>query len=128
MKYKVGDKVEIMRDTTSRHGKGHIGTITEIRGHSCRVSPGVEGNWSNLDDLKLASKRGRPKKEKQVKYIAIYDENDVDPVKKFYSRKETTEWIKEAKEDESIDFDSIEVYTVNEKLNIKIKTKVSLTK
>lgn len=57
-------------------------------------------------------KVGRPRKERSIKYVVTYDENDVDPVKHFTDRKEMIAWLKEAKEDESIDWDSIRIFDV----------------
>ena len=132
-KFKVGDRVKIRVDCS--------GCITDevytlMRGY---VSGGnkyklvarggkIEGNGCgcHCQHNWIKFSRGRPRKEKQVKYIAIYEENNVDPVKKFTSRKELIDWIKEAKEDEDIDFDSIEVFEVNKRLEVKVKTRVFL--
>ncbi len=64
--------------------------------------------------------------EKPVKFIVIYEESGDDPHKTFTSRKELMEWIKEAKEDEDIDFDTIQVYPAGKELRVEFKTTFSL--
>ena len=131
MSFKIGDRVK----TNFGTGKIIAGAKDEMPGvehdnnmggHNCR-GKGKDRHcfWVYRKDIKKIS-RGRPKKEKQVKYVAIYDENDVDPIKKFTSRKELIDWIKEAQDDEKIDFDSIEVYPVGPRLEVEIKRSVVL--
>lgn len=133
MSFKVGDKVKIVKiDSISAIDKkdlGKQGVIIEKgvnNDHPYRVEfKNKETNIFNDDEMKKIG-RGRPKKEKLVKYIAIYNETDGDPAKKFFTLKELKTWIKEAKENENIIFDSIEVYPVSERLEVELKTSVSL--
>lgn len=128
MKFKAGDRVKV-KDTSSPW-KGETGVVFDDnygKEFPYEVRFAENGDWQLFGEGDLEKTgRGRPTKEKPVKYIAIYDENDVDPVKKFTSKKELTEWIKEAQDDEDIDFDSIEVFEVNKELEIEVKTRVSL--
>lgn len=136
-KFKVGDKVRVAEHPDDKcevpncammieemaKMAGKVVVIEEVIGKNRYTIKEDKGGllWS---DCMFASRRGRPAKPKPVKFIAVYDENDVDPVKEFASKREVTEWLREASKDESIDFDSIKVYPVGGRL--KVKTNFSL--
>ena len=126
MKFKKGEKVKVIKCVVgnSNH-EGEIGVITR-RGCSskdCHYHVKVKG-YGECCAKQVRGTRGRPKKEKPVKYIAIYDENDADPVKEFTSKKELKVWLLEAQENEDIDFDSIKAYPVGPRLKIEFKKSV----
>lgn len=93
-------------------GKGQVGAKWD--------SDGKVWWMMEKDCVLIKGKRSRPAKSKTVKFIAIYDEEDGDPHKKFTSKKEVLEWYKEAQEDEDIIFDSIEVYPVGKPMKVEV--------
>lgn len=131
MAFKIGDRVKteygtgkIIADPVSDSpGVEHD---ENIKGHSCQgKGKGGYCYWISKGDIKKIS-RGRSRKGKQVKFIAIYDETDRDPYKTFISRKELVDWIKEAQEDKDVVFDSIRVFGVDREIEIEIKKSVTL--
>ena len=109
-KFKVGDRVRVKRDCSGAI-KGEIYTLTM----GSRNGNGMDALWAGgrcncqYNWILVEGKRGRPKKEKPNQFIAIYDENDEDPVKEFKTRKELMAWLKEAYENEDIINSSIKV-------------------
>jgi len=134
-KFKVGDKVKVVGneagDDYNRY-LGKTGVIVEAddgmypymvefdkEGGKYHDSKDVFGE----QELALA-KPGRPSKLKPIQFIAFYDETDGDPAKKFTSKKELNEWLKEAQKDENIIFDSIEVFPVGKPMKIEMSFKL----
>ena len=72
-------------------------------------------------------KVGKPKKTKPAKFVVIYDETDGDPAETFKSRTELNKWLKEAKDDENIVWNSIKVFEVKKEMEVltsfRLKTK-----
>ena len=77
--------------------------------------------WEGEDDIRLISHGHFPR---PVQFIAFYDETDGDPAKKFTSKKELNEWLKEAQKDGNIIFDSIEVFPVGKPMKIEMSFKL----
>lgn len=130
-KFKVGDRIRNIET-------GRIDVVKLLPGMEeydrCRYIGSESGMvtdgslWTHQEDWELISKRGRPTKEKEVMFIATYDVNDVDPHKTFTSRKELTDWLREAKEDTSIRFSSIKVYEVKKELEVITSFKLKYVK
>jgi hypothetical protein len=115
MKFKEGDLVRIKRYCSGceagrvyplhfadRYGELHDNLWAwdgTVEGCGCDC----ENNWE------LMKHGGNLAKPKPVLYAVFYEENGVDPLKEFYSRKELNDWLKEASEDRGIRWDSIRV-------------------
>jgi len=121
MKYKEGDKVKVIENNSGLgvYDKyiGQVGKVTGVIKHitypyDVLFGDGKESDWKE-EELSVVT-RGRPSKPKPVKFIAIYDEEDGDPTKKFVSKTALNKWLKEAREDDDIVFESIEVYEVKD--------------
>jgi len=125
-KFKVGDRVKIIKNinggTKDNKYIGKVGIIVkkarhDVQPYDIRLQNGdLLEAWAE-DEFKLMTK-GRPFKLKPVKYIAFYDEEDKDPTKKFTSKKELNEWLKEAQKDEDIVFSSIKVYEIKKEYEV----------
>lgn len=149
MKVEVGTRVKLVNDVLGKVGTK--GTIIYIdpdpnsnvpwavkfddkieKGHdlgNCGA-PNVKygyGYWCHRSSVEIIGKRGRPAKEKPVQYVVFYDENDHDPMKTFTERQALVAWLKEAREDEDIDFGSIRVFEVKKELKVTLKTRVNLS-
>ena len=139
-KFKVGDRVRI----TESEGyagkdwqKGKTAIITNLLGSDLVAvdsdTPEGEKETENtglsfsLSSLELISKRGRPTKPKPIKYVAFYDEHDVDPYKEFEDVKALRKWLKEAYKDEDIDNDSIKVWKDPKPVKVSFTTNVTLS-
>jgi len=125
MSFKAGDKVKI-KISCSGTVAGEICTLREAESMTGERNLWAKGKDSLGKGCKHPEYWKKVGKEKPVKFIAIYDETGRDPAEKFTSRKELVAWIKEAKEDEDIIFDSIEVYPVGKRLEVEMKVNVSL--
>lgn len=121
-KFKLGDRVKIVsymgKETkTSCYEIGHVGTVLEVDDdNTVKLGPKLSVNWVDIEDLKKVKKPGRPRKEKPIQYIVIYDERSGDPHKLFKTRKEMKDWIKEALDDENIINSSIKAYKLDHEL------------
>ncbi len=127
---KVGDKARLLRlmDEDKEKGlvKGEIYTVSNIEDDAWLYLKKTGNNYPLMTSQVEFVKWGRSPKPKLVKYIARYDENDVDPYKEFFSRRELMKWVKEAQKDSDIDFSSIRVFTVVKEQ--KVTTKFGLRK
>ena len=135
MEFKVGDKVKVVRNIyvgpPPVDRTGWVGYICEIRDgeeypYQLGKTPSggrLKNVWFKDGELKLLN---RGSKAREFKFIAVYEENNVDPIKEFFTKKEAQAWVEEAKEDVSIDFESIIIYPVGTPLFPVVKTKVSL--
>ena len=125
MSFKAGDKVKI-KEACSGTVAGEICTLREAESMAGERNLWAKGKDSLGKGCKHPEYWKKVGKEKPVRFVVFYDEIDRDPAEKFTSRKELVAWIKEAKENKDIIFDSIEVYPVGERLEVEIKTNVSL--
>jgi len=122
-KFKVRDRVKVIKRDSWNDDKyvGKTGEIINAEGsgiypYFVEFNNGDKEYFAD-DEVELVSRsRGRP--PKPVKYIAFYDEEDRDPAKKFTSRKELNEWLKEAEGNRDIIFSSIKVYEVKKEYEV----------
>jgi hypothetical protein len=131
MKFKVGDRVKVVSVDFQGHGKlsprdiGDTGTVIDFKVFSnmpinVRLDHHGSFEWSFPEEaLELAAKdiKGKPK---PVLYAVFYEEDDVDPLKEFYSRKELNDWLKKASEDRSIRWESIRVIEKPKFLKVEV--------
>ena len=131
MKYKVGDRVKVIKvddGPGSWYAKyiGKTATITKVNVDAYVLDlPNKEGNqtsegWFN-EELSFA---GKPL---PIKFVVAYDEHDFDPAKLFTSRKELDDWLREARDNENIVWASLRVFEVKKEMEVKttftLKTK-----
>lgn len=119
----MGDTVRIVKilgTNSSRYDKylGKTTTITNIDGEDAeypyRVDcDGGEGRWKHDEFVKAC-------KEGPTLYVVTYDIEDHDPVEKFSSKKELDTWLKLAKTNNEIVFESIKVYEVKREYEVKM--------
>ncbi len=135
MKYKVGDKIKVKKSHHGECDNNCAVSISDMIAIDMVTISRVGSNYYEIkedshrwSDCMLARKvgKGRPKKEKPVKFIVIYDEIDGDPTKTFTSRKELMKWVKEAREDKDVVFGSIKIYPVGKEMKVEVKTNFRL--
>ena len=134
MTFKVGDRVKdisyecegVVTNLTGHNGESTLLRIK--RDDGIDGSPQKIGKWACNPKNLVLIKSGRPVKVKPVVYVVIYDEVDRDPTKIFTSKKDLTSWLKEAKEDSDVVWDSIRIFEVSKELRAKVHSKISLRK
>jgi hypothetical protein len=131
MKFKVGDKVKMVwidpefEENTDKEYLGRTGVVVAVEEeYDYPYEVDFEGtsnknNHFSENQLELV-KAGRPAKPKPVLYAVFYEEDGVDPLKEFYSRKELNDWLKKASEDRSIRWDSIRVIEKPKFLKVEV--------
>lgn len=116
MKFKQGDKIKILR---SLHGHeypiGSIRTIDRIDSDGYIFTSGPY--FVKADEIKLVN--GKKEKILPTQFVVTYDEVSRDPYKTFTSKKEMNGWLKEAKSNTSIKFETIRVYEVKRTWEVK---------
>ena len=125
-KFKFGDRVKVNNRYSFKNDIGVVSDVLSDDAYEVKV-PGCHDpsfGWFYEEKDLISLKGGRPKKEKPVQFIAFYDETDGDPAKKFTSKKELNEWLKEAQKDGNIIFDSIEVFPVGKPMKIEMSFKL----
>jgi len=114
MEFKVGDKVRIKSDDVSPLSSAYKKGDTAVYLGDGRFEM-YTGTGQSVDDERSQERifekivRGRPSKPKTLKFVAIFDEEDGDPHKLFFTKKELNEWLTEAREDDNIVWNSIKV-------------------
>lgn len=141
MKYKVGNRVKAI----GGRPKGHCGIIRKINGNEYTVEfdnwhNGHSGTTNGLniknssgwclleEEIKLLHKGSKAIKAKPTLYVVIYDEVNKDPAETFSSKAELNKWLKEAKENRDIVWNSIKVYEVKKEFTVKAMTSFRLNK
>ncbi len=120
--FSIGDKVRLIVDAQGAKA-GMVGMIVadptdsvpgvqfekRCGGHDCG-GRGKDGYcWYVAGSHLERVGKGRPSKPTPVLFVVFYEEDEVDPIEKFYSREELNDWLKKASEDRSIRWDSIEI-------------------
>jgi len=123
MSFKAGDKVKITKDNCNhRYPVGKILTVSRFSsGDTIYVK---EGKTVFSDEE--CKKVGKGAKEKPIKFIAVYDENDIDPVELFFSKTALNKWLKEARDNVAINWGTIRIFPVRGEL--EVHTEISLKK
>lgn len=131
MNFKVGDRVECIRDNLGHVPKGYIGTLLEnnmIRWD--KKLPDDRPGWGDgyhsylTDDEMKPIKGGKPQKKQQPTHIVVWDTGCGDPHKFCVGLAEVKEKILELTKDTDVIQDSIIVCKVNQITKPTVKTSV----
>lgn len=144
-KFKVGDKVKVISDLDNIVKSGSIGTITEIRDGYGSEYPFLvkiqEKDLVNKSDIEeyedcefsfseeeLTTPNGKVRVPK-VNFLLKYDLED-DPIEEFETMKEVDDRIKEIIEEypDELDRETITVYEVKKKYDVKVKVNTVISK
>lgn len=128
MKFKVGDKVKIIKIKREHHfGDDYLNQVGEI----IEDYPGrnlIYDFWVKFDDDEIyqygEEELAKAGKALPIKYVVFYKENNVDPMATFTTEKELKSWLTKAKDNEEIDFSSIRFFEVKKELKVKISFKL----
>lgn len=121
--FKIGDRVKAMVDNhMGEVKKGTILTVTYVADNFF-AGDSKFGGLAMCDYCLV-----KDFKESPVQYIAIYDLVDRDPTKTFTSKKELNKWLKEAKNDKDVIFDSIKIFEVKKQYSVQTTFRLKLEK
>ncbi len=122
MNFKAGDKIKATKNCSGAEaGKTYVARINES-GRPTIVNCSCGSGWE------LVTRRGRPRKEKPIKFIVKYDIRSGDPLEEFTSKAELNKWLEEARDNENIIFNSIKVYGIKEEYEVKLNFSLKVKK
>ncbi len=123
MKFKKGDRVRVVDNISDPWFDRYIGKIATVvdLGNYCEDLfwlnlPEERGRersvWAEEELEKITV--GRPKKEPVIRYVVVR----ASVASAFASRKELMIWLREAREDSNVDWDSIRVFDVKKEMRV----------
>lgn len=128
MRFKVGDKVKIVKNThpENKAKYGDIGTVCRIdlNNASYPILLNEYDTWLMEDWLKLLESEVTMK---DAKYGVQYDRNG-DPVEFFKTKAKATKRIEELLDDSEVDKKSIKLFTVGQVWEVKKQIEFELVK
>lgn len=127
MNFKVGDickvreeYVDACGDYTGEDADSVRITSVSISGYAYDILKDGEkvGHCGCYDDDELITSKGRPAKPKPVLFVAVYDKRDIDPAEVFTSEKDMKDWLRQARKDSNVLFDTIRVFKVTDEYGV----------